>query len=146
MGKNLAKREELLKFSRNPISHKMFLRINPLSKPRMTQADLWKSRAVVVKYWNYRDEIYYGALAQGYRPADELIMDFVIEMPKSWSKKKKDDMDGQPHQQTPDIDNLEKGIMDALFEEDKKVHKILASKVWGKVGSVTIKNWSVYKP
>ena len=55
-------------------------------------------------------------------------------------------MDGQPHQQTPDIDNLEKGIMDALFEEDKKVHRVLASKVWGKVGSVTIKNWSEYKP
>ena len=33
MGKNLAKREELLKFSRNPISHEMFLKINPLSKP-----------------------------------------------------------------------------------------------------------------
>ena len=108
----------------------------------MTQADRWKSRAVVVKYWNYRDEIYYGALAQGYRPADELIMEFVIEMPKSWSKKKKEDMDQQPHQQTPDIDNLEKGIMDALFEEVKKVHKVLASKVWGKSGSVTIKNWS----
>ena len=30
-------------------------------------------------------------------------------------------MDGEPHQQTPDIDNLEKGILDALFADDKKV-------------------------
>ena len=39
--------------------------LTDMIKPRMTQADRWKSRAVVVKYWNYRDEIYYSALAQG---------------------------------------------------------------------------------
>ena len=137
-------REKLLKFSKIPLSHEMVLKINPVSKPRMTHADRWKSRAVVMKYWNYRDEIFYGALAQGYRPSYELKMDFVIAMPKSWTKKHKEKMDKTPHQQTPDIDNLAKGIMDALFEEDKKVYKITASKNWGRTGSVPIKNMKWY--
>tara|TARA_R100001594_G_scaffold27173_3_gene51957 strand:- start:5988 stop:6410 length:423 start_codon:yes stop_codon:yes gene_type:complete len=131
---------KILKYSQKQISHEMVLKINPVSKPRMTHADRWKSRPVVMKYWNYRDEVFYGALAQGYRPSYELSMDFVLPMPKSWSKKKQEEMNNTPHKNTPDIDNLAKGILDALFEEDKEVYKIVVTKTWGKQGSITIKN------
>ena len=134
-------RDNLLKYSKTEVNSELFLKINPVAKPRMTHADKWKKRVEVVKYWAYRDEIFYGALAQGYRPAFELKMYFTIQMPKSWSAKKKQEMLAKPHQQTPDIDNLVKAIMDALFEEDKKVHQIIATKVWGHNGDVTIKNW-----
>lgn len=137
----LPNRENLLKFSKNKVCNEMCLNINPVSKPRMTQSDRWKKRSVVLQYWVFRDEIFYGALAQGYRPSFELIMEFVIAMPKSWSKSKKKNMNGEPHQSTPDIDNLEKGILDSLFVDDKKVHKVMASKVWGYNGKVLIKNW-----
>ena len=134
-------RGNLLKYSKNKISKEMTLNIIPLAKPRMTQADRWKKRLVVLHYWVYRDEIFYGALAQGYRTSFELIMEFIIPMPKSWPETKKVKMDGEPHQQTPDIDNLEKAILDSLFLDDKKVHKVMASKIWGRSGKVAIKNW-----
>lgn len=66
---------------------------------------------------------------------------FMVEMPKSWSQKKKDAMYWQPHRQTPDIDNLFKAFTDTLFyvpkwEEsiynDKEIYKIKARKYWSK--------------
>ena len=134
-------RDKLLKYSKNKISKEMCLNIIPVAKPRMTQADKWKKRLVVIQYWTYRDEIFYGALAQGYRPSFELMMEFEMPMPKSWPESKKKRMDGEPHQQTPDIDNLEKAILDSLFEDDKKVHKVMATKIWSYEGKLVIKNW-----
>ena len=137
----LPDREKLLKYSKHKESEEMCLNIIPVAKPRMTQSDRWRKRLVVLNYWAFRDEIFYGALAQGYNPSFELIMEFIIPMPKSWPESKKVKMDGSAHQQTPDIDNLEKGILDSLFVDDKKVHKVMASKIWGYKGKVLIKNW-----
>ena len=117
---------------------------NPMAKPRMTRADRWKKRPCVVKYFAYSEHIKWQTQLQKYRPADELVMIFNIPMPQSWSKKKKAKMFGQPHQQTPDIDNLEKGILDSLFVNDMKVWKVCASKRWSDCGSIIIKNWSNY--
>ena len=39
-------------------------------------------------------------------------------------------MAGKPHQQKPDIDNILKGFMDCLLDEDKKVWNITANKYW----------------
>jgi len=57
-------------------------------------------------------------------------------MPKSWSKKKKAEMINKPHKQKPDIDNLLKGLMDALLEEDSHVHTVFARKIWAEEGSI----------
>ena len=43
-----------------------------------------------------------------------LSCNWFFEMPKSWSKKKKSEMDGQPHTSPPDLDNLQKLVCDAL--------------------------------
>ena len=137
----LPDREKLLKYSKNKVSQEMCLNIIPVAKPRMTQADKWKKRLVVLQYWTYRDEIFYGALSQGYRPSFELMMEFEMPIPKSWPESKKKKMNGQPHQQTPDIDNLEKAILDSLFDDDKKVHKVMATKIWSYKGKLVIKNW-----
>jgi len=59
-------------------------------------------------------------------------------MPKSWSKKKKAEMLGQPHQQKPDIDNLLKALMDAVLPEDSHIYDIRATKYWGNVGGIDI--------
>jgi Holliday junction resolvase RusA-like endonuclease len=44
-------------------------------------------------------------------------------MPASWSKKKREEMDRQPHQNKPDLDNLIKAFKDALLSEDSGVWK-----------------------
>lgn len=55
-------------------------------------------------------------------------------MPKSWSKKKREEMDGKPMQQKPDIDNAVKGFVDSLFYQqeanDCEIWHISASKHW----------------
>jgi Holliday junction resolvase RusA-like endonuclease len=50
-----------------------------------------------------------------------------IKFPDSYSKKKRAELAGQPHMEKPDIDNILKGLMDALLKDDKKVWKLLGS-------------------
>ena len=83
----------------------VFLDLQPLAKPRMTQADKWKKRPSVVRYWAYKDRVK-AMLPDGYELPDEADICFAISMPKSWSKKKKQFMAHEPHRQRPDIDNL----------------------------------------
>jgi Holliday junction resolvase RusA-like endonuclease len=47
-------------------------------------------------------------------------------------------MEGRPHQSKPDIDNLLKGFMDALLEDDARIWEVKASKLWGVNGSIKV--------
>ncbi|WP_336242107.1 RusA family crossover junction endodeoxyribonuclease [Enterobacter cloacae] len=49
-------------------------------------------------------------------------------------------MDGQPHQQKPDLDNLKKSLLDALFEDDSHIWDARTSKVWGEIGMIIIED------
>lgn len=53
-----------------------------------------------------------------------------FEIPASWSKKRQAEMAGQPHQQKPDRDNIDKAIMDALFDDDAGVAFGTTAKYW----------------
>ena len=116
--------------------------ITPVHAPRMTRADAWKKRPIVLKYRQFRDDVNlemekskfpWGSL-------DILNVDFYIPMPKSWSGKKKLLMTGMPHKQKPDIDNLCKGLLDSIFREgdDCKVYSLNARKFWWSKGRMVI--------
>ena len=105
----------------------------PVAKPRMTQRDKWKNRPSVAKYWAYRDEI----RAAGFIPPDTFKITFYMPMPKSWSRKKKDYMMAQPHQQRPDRDNLEKAFEDC-FGEDSRFWSVWATKLWSLEGWIEV--------
>jgi len=107
-----------------------------LPKPRMTKADTWKKRPIVLKYWEYKDDIQKWANKNDFTLGQEVCAVFNIPMPKSWSKKKKEMMVNTHHKQKPDIDNLLKGLMDALLEEDSHVHTVFSRKVWAEEGSI----------
>ena len=107
-----------------------------MAKPRMTQADSWKKRPIVLKYWEYKDDIKKWASDNNFNLGNEIYCVFNIPMPKSWSQKKKDAMLYKNHQQRPDIDNLLKGLMDALLEEDSHIHTVYSKKVWSNEGSI----------
>ena len=48
-------------------------------------------------------------------------------------------MDGQPHQQTPDKDNLEKALLDALCPDgDARIWDGRVTKRWGYKGQIII--------
>jgi len=111
-------------------------------KPRMTQRDKWRERPCVLRYRAFKDELMLLARSQGYQVGKMDIdrIDAVVQlpMPKSWSKKKRQAYQGQPHQQKPDADNLLKAICDALLEDDSRVwHKVI-TKYWGTEGRLDL--------
>ena len=115
------------------------LPVDPVAKPRMTRQDKWKQRKCVMKYRAYKDELNLRLKPYGEIDLNFSGIRFVIPMPKSWSQKKRDEMNGQPHTQKPDVDNLLKGLMDALMEDDSGVHTVSIQKVWGEEGGITIR-------
>ena len=107
-----------------------------MAKPRMTQADSWKKRPIVLRYWDYKDHIRQWAADSDFNLGNTIYAVFLIPMPKSWSNKKKLDMMGKNHQQRPDIDNLLEGLMDALLEEDSHIHTVYSKKIWSDKGAI----------
>jgi len=70
------------------------------------------------------------------------MVQYTIPMPKSWSKKKRAEMNGQPHKQKPDRSNLDKALEDALYQDDAHLHTLASRKVWGQQGSIEIRKWN----
>lgn len=111
-----------------------------MGKPRMTQRDKWQKRKVVLRYHAFKDEC---KLRGVQVPDGGSHVTFILPMPKSWSKTKKAQMNGQPHQQKPDIDNLQKALLDAVLKDDSGIHDIRASKVWGEQGKIIIETGDI---
>lgn len=109
--------------------------VTPLGKPRMTQRDKWAKRPAVLRYRAFCDEV----RARGVRlPESGCHILFVLPMPKSWSKQRRAALSGKAHQQKPDLDNLAKALMDAVFAEDCRVWDARWSKVWGDTGEIVV--------
>ena len=49
---------------------------------------------------------------------------FYVPMPRTWRKPKRKLLDGKPHMNRNDIDNLTKALLDSLLKEDKTVAHI----------------------
>jgi Holliday junction resolvase RusA-like endonuclease len=120
--------------------------INPVPYKRMTYKGKWAVPGNQ-RYFDYKKEIQWRRNEANYVPSDALEMRFFIPMPKSWSKSKEQKMLMSPHNQKPDLDNLVKAVLDALFYDvqggDCKVHKLKASKIWTMKGQIEIKNMIV---
>lgn len=111
--------------------------LKAVPKPRQTKSDKWKQRPSVVAYRAFAD----GLRRQcGDVPSDvtELEVKFFIKMPDSWSQKKRNEHEGRGHRQTPDIDNLLKAVMDALFLRDAHIYKVSAIKMWATYDKISI--------
>jgi len=114
--------------------------VSPFPKPRMTQRDRWKKRPVVVKYHIYKDSMNHYANEYNYCVDNVLSLTFIIPFPKSYSKKKKQELRGKPHILRPDLDNLLKAFKDALCKEDSYVHTYeTIKKIWGDEGQIVVK-------
>lgn len=64
-------------------------------------------------------------------------------MPKSWSKKKRAELDGKPMMQKPDCDNAAKAILDALnglvYNDDKQVTELHMTKIYSTEDKIIVK-------
>jgi Holliday junction resolvase RusA-like endonuclease len=65
-----------------------------------------------------------------------------IEMPMSWSKKKKEEMKGKPHTSKPDLDNILKSVADGLnglaYDDDSQLAMIYTEKKWNDMSFVKV--------
>ncbi len=111
--------------------------IIPVPKPRMTQRDKWAKRPAVMRYRAFCDEVRLHGVKL---PDSGSHVTFVMPMPKSWSAKKKYIMCGEPHQQTPDVDNLGKALFDAVHKQDCTIWDVRITKKWGHSGVIIIIN------
>lgn len=114
----------------------MLYNIDPTPKPRMTQADRWRKRPCVLRYFDFKDKCRDTGLTF---PNYGAHLTFHVPMPKSWSKKKRKAMVNTPHQQRPDVDNYLKATMDAVLDEDSGVYDVRASKYWAETGAIEIR-------
>lgn len=123
--------------------------IVPISAPRMTQSDRWRTnpehedinkrqRPVVTKYFAYKNELVAQAKSMNYEIKPVLDVLFIMPMPNSWSGKKKERMNGLPCKVKPDTDNLLKAIKDTFCKNDSHIWRETAEKRWGHRGSIII--------
>nr|WP_236946456.1 RusA family crossover junction endodeoxyribonuclease [Kosakonia radicincitans] len=101
----------------------------------MTRSDKWKKRPEVMRYRAFCDEV---RICGVVLPVAGAYVTFILPMPASWSKKKRAEMNGKPHQVKPDKDNLEKALLDALFENDAHIWDSRVTKLWGESGQIII--------
>jgi len=102
----------------------------------MAQSDRWKKRPATAKYWEFCDHVRAAGVEL---PESGAVITFILPMPQSWSKKKREQMHGQPHQQKPDLDNLLKALADAVHKEDCRIWNYgSVSKRWGDEGLIAI--------
>lgn len=90
----------------------------------------------MLRYRAFRDEVLFRKVDV---PEDGASITFVMPMPKSWSKAKKLAMNGKLHKQKPDLDNLLKALIDAVYCDDCSVSSYAGiRKIWGYEGSIII--------
>lgn len=113
----------------------MRYKITPVPAPRQVRSDRWKQRPSVLRYRAFRDHV--KLLNIDVRVGSAIT--FYMPMSKSWSKKKKAKHDGQPHMSKPDLDNLIKALLDAVYKEDSQIWKLgQTKKIWAYTGAIEI--------
>lgn len=114
--------------------------INPFPAVRVN----WKCWRFTIRALDYHSKIkdLRGLIQKGEYSIEEILkaliewnyrLEFIIKMPDSWTKKKKQELSGQPHRQTPDIDNIFKAFTDTIFYKqenynDREIYKMIAYK------------------
>lgn len=116
--------------------HKFVFKIAPVaaSRPRVTRYATFYSP----KYETFRKDM--AKLLTGrrtlYTEPLKLDVTFFIEIPKSYSKKKRDEMAGQYVAIKPDLDNLEKALYDTMnqvvWHDDSSIVEHTVRKIWVK--------------
>lgn len=112
--------------------------ILPVPKPRMTQRDRWQKRPAVLRYREFCDLFRLKLKKHGIQSLPEVLdVVFVLPMPASWSRKKREQNLYAPHRQTPDRDNLLKALQD-VQDQDKCIYDGRTLKIWGEEPAIII--------
>lgn len=127
--------------------------IEPMGAVRMTRNGKFMRASTsshyksTQKYLNYKNAIglmvkskFKGELLDGPLHVDIL---FKMPIPDSWSKKRKQEAIGRLHVKKPDIDNMVKGLFDAvnglIWVDDNRVAAVSAGKVYSDKPGISFK-------
>jgi hypothetical protein len=112
--------------------------VEAIGKPRMTRRDTWKRRPGVVRYHAWCDTFRmfvpdeaWELIRSGRVVTVSWVAHFVV--PKSCSMAEVRRRRGQPHRVKPDRDNIDKAILDCLFEQDSVIAAGSLLKTWSLV-------------
>jgi len=113
----------------------------PASRPRVTRWGTYYGK----KYTNFKMDM------------NELLDDYTepilngllrcqikleIPLPKSYSIKKKNALEGKYCDNNSDVDNYAKGVMDALngivYKDDRQIVELIIGKKWAKCGKIVV--------
>lgn len=111
----------------------MIFDIEPRGTPRVRAAARGRFTSIYYPDWYqmYMKEIKRQADEEGFVLSDSFTATFYFAPAKSTSKKKHALMLGAPHDKKPDLDNLAKGLIDALRPgDDHLVHTVTLAKRW----------------
>lgn len=103
--------------------------------------DFINRRNQIKRYFDYKRALKQeAALKLFVIPEENVWLKFYVPMPKSWRKKKRNQLLFEQKKSAPDIDNYVKGFIDGLLTEDKRLSDYRASKFWcdGETGFIEI--------
>jgi len=109
--------------------------INPCPAPRQVGRDAWNPSPPVLRYRAFRDECTLRGVAI---PLEFHHAIFVLQMPATWSARKRAEHEGRRHQSKPDRDNLEKALLDACCPSDAHIWNGQTTKLWGARGLIIV--------
>lgn len=108
------------------MSHSCTIYGDPVGKPRMTKRDVWKQRPCVMRYRAWCDLARLAAFKKNSKLTLARPTTLII---KAFMPNGKQHRVG-PHTVKPDLDNIGKSVMDALFANDQMVYKLDCQKLW----------------
>jgi Holliday junction resolvase RusA-like endonuclease len=127
----------------------IFIRLHgaPIGKPRMTRRDKWAKRPAVLRYREWADRLreVAGTLPSA-TEVDALNWTAYFEPPVSWSKKRRLAAMGTLHRAKPDLDNVAKAVMDALWTADSGIAQGTIAKRWDWTARIEIEILTAARP
>lgn len=118
-------------YSFNYVNHSqsIWLPVTPMGKPRIRRGEQ-DARAQKWRRFKRDVQILWNAATTKPFPESEYRIFFILPMPDSWSREKREQRALTKHQSKPDKDNLEKAVLDALCANDQHIWDGRVTKLW----------------
>lgn len=119
----------------------------PASRPRVSRWSTYYPK----KYTKFKKDMEALTSELETTPSEKLVsveLEFGIMIPKSWSKKKREELNNTYCSNNSDIDNYIKAILDSLngivYIDDKQVVELFAKKIYSEEGYILYKHKEIY--
>lgn len=128
-------------------THRFNINPVPASRPRVSRWSTYYPK----KYTKFKKDMEALTSELETTPSEKLVsveLKFGIMIPKSWSKKKKEELNNTYCSNNSDIDNYIKAILDSLngivYIDDKQVVELFAKKIYSEEGYILYKHKEIY--